>query len=95
MLVLSLILEKVCPRERYVWDDNDIMLAFETRKNSAIYWIIQMQVFRDEEDGKPLIIPEGMTLTDQQRKYVIAYSKIRDWKLTGKICPDPRPLKDK
>jgi hypothetical protein len=84
---------KVCPHNKYEWDDNDIMLAFETRKKSGIYWIIPMQVFRDEEDGKPLILPEGMTLTDQQRKYVNAYSKIRDWRLTGKKCPDPRPLK--
>jgi hypothetical protein len=70
--------------------EGEMMLAFD---HDDGYFVIPMQAFRDEENGIPLKVPEGLVLNEEKRKYVIAYSQIRDWKLTGESCPTPNPLK--
>lgn len=70
--------------------EGEMMLAFDYHDG---YFVIPMQAFRNEENGIPLKVPKELVLDDDKRKYVIAYSHIKDRKLTGKPCPIPKPLK--
>jgi hypothetical protein len=71
----------------FTYDDSDLMLGFGIPSKC---FVISIKVFRTENYKKH--IPEELILNDELLSLVAKYSKIRDWRLTGKKCSDPSPV---
>lgn len=78
---------KIKAINNFIYDDSDLILGFGIPSKC---FVVSIKVFRTENYKE--YIPEGLILDDVLLSLVTKYSKIRDWRLSGKKCPDPSPI---